>query len=56
MLAWFGGITVDLRDAELAPGASLTAHELFGGIDLQTPPRWRKRAFAFDSSDQLDGP
>ena len=41
MLAWFGGIQVDFREAELAPGARLTTHTLFGGIALQTPPGWR---------------
>ena len=41
MLAWFGGIEVDLRDAELAPGARLSAHTLFGGIEIKTPPNWR---------------
>jgi hypothetical protein len=41
MLAWFGGIAVDLRDAELAPGARLSVHSLFGGIALKTPPSWR---------------
>ena len=41
MLAWFGGIVVDLREAELAPGARLTVHALFGGIVLKTPPGWR---------------
>lgn len=41
MLAWFGGIAVDLRDAELAPGARLSVHTLFGGIEIKTPPSWR---------------
>jgi hypothetical protein len=41
MLAWFGGIAVDLRDAELAPGARLTVQTLFGGIAIKTPPNWR---------------
>jgi hypothetical protein len=41
MLAWFGGIKVDLRDAELAPGARLSANTLFGGIAIETPPGWR---------------
>jgi hypothetical protein len=41
MLAWFGGIEVDLSAAELAPGARLTVHTLFGGIELTTPPHWR---------------
>jgi len=41
MLAWFGGISVDLRGAQLAPGARLTANTLFGGIAVETPPGWR---------------
>jgi hypothetical protein len=41
MLAWFGGIDVDLREAQLAPGARLTVHTLFGGIAIRTPPGWR---------------
>jgi hypothetical protein len=41
MLAWFGGIAVDLRDAELAGGARLSVHTLFGGIAIKTPPSWR---------------
>jgi hypothetical protein len=41
MLAWFGGIAVDLRDAELAPDAHLTVQSLFGGIAIKIPPTWR---------------
>lgn len=41
MLAWWGGISVDLREAELAPDAHLTVRTLFGGIALRTPPTWR---------------
>ena len=41
MLAWFGGIALDLRDIELAPGARLTTNTLFGGIAVKTPPNWR---------------
>jgi len=41
MLAWFGGIEVDLREVELAPDARLSLHTLFGGIDIKTPPSWR---------------
>ena len=41
MLAWFGGIEVDLSDAELAPEARLSVHTLFGGIAIKTPPNWR---------------
>ena len=31
MLAWFGGIAVDLREATLAPRAHLSVNSLFGG-------------------------
>jgi hypothetical protein len=41
MLAWFGGIAVDLREAELAPSARLSLRTLFGGIEIKTPPTWR---------------
>jgi hypothetical protein len=41
MLAWFGGIEVDLREAGLAPGAHLSVSTLFGGIAIKTPPEWR---------------
>ena len=41
MLAWFGGIEVDLREVELAPHARLSLHTLFGGIAIKTPPGWR---------------
>jgi hypothetical protein len=46
MLAWFGGINVDLRDAELAPGARLSANTLFGGIAIETPASWRVESSA----------
>jgi hypothetical protein len=41
MVAWFGGIAVDLRDAELAQGARLSVRTLFGGIAIKTPSSWR---------------
>jgi hypothetical protein len=41
MLAWFGGIEADLSAAELAPGARLSVHALFGGIEVTTPATWR---------------
>ena len=41
MLAWFGGIDVDLREVELAAGARLSLHALFGGIAIKTPSNWR---------------
>lgn len=42
MLAWFGGIKVDLRGATLAPdGAHLELHALNGGIKIRVPEGWR---------------
>lgn len=41
MLAWFGGIAVDLREAQLAPGARLRVHALLGGIAIRIPEGWR---------------
>lgn len=41
MLSWFGGIAVDLREATLAPEASLRVHALWGGIAIRVPPGWR---------------
>ena len=41
MLAWFGGVAVDLREAELAADARLSAHALFGGIAVRVPEGWR---------------
>lgn len=40
MLSWFGGIAVDLRDAQLAPDARLSVHSLLGGIAIRVPPGW----------------
>lgn len=41
LLSWFGGIAVDLRDAELAPDAHLDVHSLFGGVAIRVRPGWR---------------
>ncbi len=41
MLAWFGGIAVDLRQATLADGARLSVHAFFGGVAVRVPPGWR---------------
>ena len=41
MLAWFGGIAVDLREATLAPGAHLSVNSLFGEVAIRVPPGWR---------------
>jgi hypothetical protein len=39
--AVFGGAEIDLRDTQLAPGATLDVFTAFGGIDLTVPPGWR---------------
>lgn len=41
LLAWFGGVEVDLREATLAPDAHLSVHALFGGVAVRVPPGWR---------------
>jgi hypothetical protein len=41
MLAWFGGIAVDLREATLAPGARLEVRAIFGGVAIRVPSTWR---------------
>ena len=41
MLAWFGGVAVDLREAQLAPEAHLALHSLFGGVAIRVPAGWR---------------
>jgi hypothetical protein len=37
MLSWFGGIAVDLREAELAPDARLRVVTALGGIAIRLP-------------------
>ena len=42
MFSWHGGISADLRGAQIAPGgAHLSVHSLFGGIAIRVPPGWR---------------
>jgi len=38
MLAWWGGIAVDLRQATFAPEAQLSVTSLWGGVALRVPP------------------
>jgi hypothetical protein len=45
MLAWFGGISVDLGEATLSPDdARLDLHALNGGISIRVPAGWRVRS------------
>jgi hypothetical protein len=41
MVAWYGGIAVDLSEAQLAPDAHLSLHAMFGGIAIKIPAGWR---------------
>ena len=41
VLAWFGGVALDLREAVPEPDARLTVHALFGGVTIHIPPGWR---------------
>jgi hypothetical protein len=60
MLAWFGGISADLRQATLAPDARLTVGALFGGVEIKIPPGWRiestARAIAGGVADDVPEP
>lgn len=39
--AMFGGAEVDLRNAQLAPGASLDVFTAFGGVEIAVPQGWK---------------
>jgi hypothetical protein len=39
--ALFGGAEIDLRDAELAPDASLDVFTAFGGAEVKVPQGWK---------------
>ena len=41
LFAWFGGVSIDLREATLVPGARLSVHALFGGVAVRVPTSWR---------------
>ena len=60
MIAWFGGVEVDLRKATLAPDAKLTIGALFGGVEVTVPTGWRvvhtARGFAGGMSVDVDEP
>lgn len=45
MFAWYGGIAVDLREAQLAAdGGHLSLHAVNGGIAIKVPEGWRVRS------------
>lgn len=41
VVAFFGGVRLDLTAAEPAPAAHLTLRSVFGGIDVIVPNTWR---------------
>lgn len=41
LLAWYGGMEIDLSEATLAPEVHLTVHVLFGGVAIRLPPGCR---------------
>lgn len=41
LLAWYGGLEVDLSEATLAPEVRLSVHALFGGVAIRLPPGCR---------------
>jgi hypothetical protein len=41
VFTWFGGISLDLREATLGPEAHLSVNTLFGGVAIRVPPEWR---------------
>jgi hypothetical protein len=59
MLAWYGGVAVDLREAKLAPGgAQLSTGALWGGVAIKVPPGWRVEhtARVFSGGVAVDAP
>jgi hypothetical protein len=53
---WFGGGTVDLRKARLAPdGATIRANALFGGGNLVVPDDWRVETHLVGIGGATDG-
>jgi hypothetical protein len=41
ILAWFGGVELDLTGVTLAPDARLDVRALFGGVMVKVPADWR---------------
>ena len=41
IITWFGGVSLDRREATLAPGARLDIGTAFGGCAIRVPANWR---------------
>jgi len=59
MVCWYGGGTLDLREATLDPaGARLTVRAIYGGAQVLVPEEWRVttmiRGFAGGAGDGRD--
>jgi hypothetical protein len=46
ILAWFGGVAIDLTEVTLAPDARLDIRAAFGGVAIKVPAGWRVDAEA----------
>jgi hypothetical protein len=46
ILAWFGGVAIDLSGVTLAPDARLDIRAVFGGVAIKVPTGWRVDADA----------
>lgn len=61
--AVMGGISVDLRDADIVDRAEMSVFVFWGGVDIKVPPSWRLRVGGLpllggweDKTAQLPGP
>ncbi|PVU82848.1 hypothetical protein DDP54_07345 [Cellulomonas sp. WB94] len=61
--AIMGGISVDLREADIVDRAEISVFVFWGGVDIKVPPTWRVRVGGLpllggweDKTSQLPGP
>lgn len=54
ILAWFGGVALDLRAATVAPGARMDVRAVFGGVAIRVPTSRRVEADGTGFAGGLD--
>lgn len=54
ILAWFGGVALDLGGVTPAPDARLDIRAAFGGVAIKVPPGWRIDAEATALAGGID--
>lgn len=54
ILAWFGGVALDLRGATLAPDARVDIRAAFGGVAIKVPTGWRVESEATAFAGGID--